>query len=339
MRMAETQNARTANVVPDDISRAILAAQRIALAGHVTPDADCLGSIGALALGLKDLGKNVHVAMPAGSVSRRLSYLADLFDLRPATTPELQACDLLIGLDTAKARRLNIDGKLDALPGLPVLNVDHHATNPHFGKWNWVDAEASSTCELVVDLLAALGCSLTPTMATLLYAGLHGDTQGFSLGNTSVKSLAAAYTLAASGARIREVCEKLQRSHSKSEFELLKVIYGNARVSADGRLAWSTASHDEITTAGCVAEDIDDQVEIPRSVAGIRVAILFTEGVPGKIRMNFRGERGAAVLELAREFGGGGHTTSAGAILDGSIADVTEHVLAKARAFVAELSG
>ncbi len=336
--MAKTQNANKANAVPDDISRAILAAHRIALAGHVTPDADCLGSMGALALGLKDLGKSMHVAMPAGSISRRLSYLTDLFDLQPATTLELQACDLLIGLDTAKDRRLNIDGKLDALPGIPVLNVDHHATNTRFGKWNWVAPEASSVCELVVDLIAALGCPLTPTMATLLYAGIHGDTQGFSLSNTSTKSLAVAHVLAASGARIPEVCEKLQRSHSRSEFELLKVIYGNARVSADGRLAWSTASHEEITAAGCVAEDIDNQVEIPRSVEGIRVAILFTEGVPGKIRMNFRGERGAAVLELAREFGGGGHPTSAGAILDGSIAAVTEQVLAKARAFVAELS-
>ncbi|HOW19469.1 MAG TPA: DHHA1 domain-containing protein, partial [Phycisphaerae bacterium] len=98
----------------------------------------------------------------------------------------------------------------------------------------------------------------------------------------------------------------------------------------DGLIAYSTASHEEITGAGCGPADIDEQVAIPRSLKGIRMAILFTEGKPGRVRINFRGEGGTNVLELARELGGGGHATSAGAIVNGSLPQVVPDVLERA---------
>ncbi|MBU0638778.1 MAG: bifunctional oligoribonuclease/PAP phosphatase NrnA [Planctomycetes bacterium] len=324
-------------LVPPELCEAIRAAKRVGLAGHVTPDADCIGTLGALWLALPELGIQAFVAMPEGSVARKLQYLVKQAGLEFASTEQLAECDLVVVLDTAKQRRANIDGKLDALPGVPVLNIDHHATNVGFGQWNWIDGGASSTAELIYLLLRALGCQITPTIATLLYAGIHGDTQGFSLSNTTPRSLAVAHELAEAGARIVELCERLNRSRSRSEFDLLKVIYANTCVSDDGQLAWSTASYDEIHGAGCCAEDIDDQVEVPRSVEGSRVVILFSEGHQGKVRMNFRGERGVSVLELAKQFDGGGHHASAGAILDGPIAEIVERVLPAARAFVAAL--
>jgi phosphoesterase RecJ-like protein len=313
--------------ISSEVLSSIRECSRIALIGHVTPDADCLGSIGALWLALPELGKYPFVAMPSGSVSRKLEFLVEMAGWKPATPQELAACDLALVLDTAKARRANVDGKLEGLPRAAVLNVDHHASNERFGKWNWIDAGRSSTAEMAYEVVAALGCQVTPTVATLLYAGIHSDTQGFSLSNTTPRSLDVGHRLAAAGARISDVCEKLHRSRSRGEFELVQVVYRNTRVSGDGRLAWSTISHAEFARTGCVASDIDDQVEIVRSIEGITAAVLFSEGNAGKIRMNFRGERGFSVLALAKQFGGGGHESSAGAILDGSIESVTERVL------------
>lgn len=306
---------------------AIRSGERIAIAGHVTPDADCIGSIGALALALPELGKRPFIAMPPGSVSRRLEFLAAHGSVHGAAPSELAQCDRALVVDTAKDRRVNIDGKLEALPRARVINVDHHATNTMFGEWNWVDASRSSSCEMVYDVLRALGCQITPTVATLLYAGMHSDTQGFSLGNTTARSLEVAHDLAIAGARIPELCEKLHRSHSRGEFELIQIVYRNTCVSESGRLAWSTVSHAEFAHTGCVASDIDDQVEIPRSIEGVLVVILFSEGNPGKIRMNFRGERGVSVLDLAQQFGGGGHRSAAGAILDGTMEEIVRRVL------------
>lgn len=323
--------------VPAEICQAIRAAKRIGLAGHVTPDADCLGSLGALHLALPELGIRPFVALPAGSVSRRLAFLLEICGMQPACAAELKACDTLLVVDTAKSPRVNIDGKIDSYSGVPIINVDHHATNPQYGKWNWVDANRSSSAEMVYEVVRALGCAVTPTVATMLYAGIHSDTQGFSLSNTTPRSLEIGHDLAQAGARIPQLCEKLNRSHSRGEFELIQIVYRNTRVSDDGRLAWSTVSHAEFAHTGCVASDIDDQVEIPRSIEEIRAVVLFSEGNPGKIRMNFRGERGVSILELAQQFGGGGHKAAAGAILDGTIQSVTEHVLPVARRFVAAL--
>lgn len=323
--------------VPAEVCEALRAARQPALISHVTPDADALASMGALWLALPELGQTPHLVLPGGTVSRQLQYLVDYAGLQPAHATDVRECDLIVAVDTAKDRRLNDERHLQALTRIPILNIDHHATNTRFGRWNWIVGQASSTSELVYALLRELGCRITPTIATLLYAGIHTDTQGFSLSNTGPTALAAGYELALAGAQIAKVCERLHRSHSRGEFELLGVIYRNTHVSEDGRLAWSTATYDEITATGCTAADIDDQVEIPRSIEGIAVAILFTEGEPGKVRLNFRGEQGVSILELAGQFGGGGHHASAGARLNGTMDEVTARVLPAALRFVAEL--
>ncbi len=324
-------------VVPEEVCAALRGADQIALVGHITPDADALASMGALWLALPELGKHPHMVLPAGSVSRRLTYLMEYAGLRAATAGDLTECDLIVALDTAKEKRLNAEDHLSTQTKIPILNIDHHATNTQFGRWDWIVPQASSTSELVYAVLLALGCQITPTIATLLYAGVHTDTQGFSLSNTGPNSLKVGYELARAGALVPQVCERMHRSQSRGEFDLLRVVYRNTQVSEDGRLAWSVVRREEIAATGCTAADIDDQVEIPRMIEGIAVAMLFSEGEPGKIRMNFRGERGVSVLELATSFGGGGHHASAGARMRGTMDEVLAKVLPVAHTFVAEL--
>ncbi len=324
-------------VVPESIGPAIRQAHHIALVGHVTPDADALASMGALWLALPELGKTPHLVLPAGTVSRQLEYLVRYAGLRPATATDLADCDLILALDTAKERRLNDGDHLATRTSIPIINIDHHTTNTEFGRWNWIVGQASSTSELVYALLRGLECQITPTIATLLYAGIHTDTQGFSLSNTGPNSLKVGHELALAGAQMHEVCERMHRSRSRGEFELLGIVYRNTQISDDGRLAWSTVSHAELAATGCGASDIDDQVEVPRAIERIAVAILFSEGEVGKIRLNFRGESGVSVLELAQQFGGGGHHASAGARLKGTMAEVVAKVLPAALEFVAGL--
>ena len=212
---AAAPNVSTATV-PAEVCEAVRGAEKIALIAHVTPDADCIGTIGAMHLALAELGKQTFTSLPAGTVARKMVFLLEKTGLKPASVDELAACDLAIVMDTAKARRVNVEGKLDALPGVPVLNIDHHATNTQFGRWNWVEGDASSTSELIYLLIRALGCQVTPTIATLIYAGMHMDTQGFSLSNTTTRSLQVAGELASAGADIIDCCEKLNRSLSRS---------------------------------------------------------------------------------------------------------------------------
>ncbi len=331
-------NIITHEPIPTAVLDTIRAAKRVALIGHVTPDADCLAVIGAMAHGLRAMGKQPAPSMPAGSVAEKLQFMVDIGGWQPASSADLAGCDVALVMDTAKDKRVNVDGKLEALPNAKVVNVDHHSSNTRFGDAQWIDGARSSSAEMIYELLCALDVRITPQIATLIYAGMHSDTAGFSLPNTTPRSLEVAAELARAGADIVNTCEQLCRSQTPHLFNLLKVVYGNTRVSEDGRLAWSTANYDEIHGAGCVAEDIDDQVEVPRSIRGVTIAVLFSEGVKGKIRMNFRGDTGCSILELAQQFHGGGHSQAAGAIMDGTIESVVERVIPAAQAYLAERS-
>lgn len=315
----------------------VAASQCPLLIGHVRADTDCVGSLAGLALAIRDAGRQSTVGVQQVLVPPKLMALFEWAGVTPVEKPDPAESDLVVVLDTAVASRMNIHGGIACLTGWPMLAVDHHVTNERFCQWNHVNVGASSTSELVFDMLTHLDWPITPTIATLLYAGIHGDTNGFSLPNTTPKSLQAASALAAAGAHITEVCQRLYRSRSRNEFDLLRLIYDNTRISEDGRVAWSTASHDEILAAGCNHADIDDQVLIPRSLGGADVAILFSEGLPGSVRINIRCERNIDILPLAREFGGGGHNNSAGtSIKNEPFQDVVQKVVNRAVTYLAE---
>jgi phosphoesterase RecJ-like protein len=317
-------------VAPQELINALNGWKRFVCVGHVTPDADCLGALLALARAWSADGNHqVTVALPPGSLSLRLRFMVDLAGVDIATPEHFRAAHGFIAIDTAKLSRCNVGSDLDEdwVAGHPLANVDHHTTNTEFGTINWVVGDAASSCELVYQLIRQAGKPIKKTDASLLYAGILTDTFGFSLDTTKGFCLRAAADLVDLGAEVGDLGERLYRTHQISEFRLLRTIYANTHLTAENRIAYSTADHDEITSVGCTAADIDEQVAVPRSLAGVRMALLFTEGVKGKTRLNFRGERGISVLDLARKFNGGGHKAAAGAILDCDIKEALAEVL------------
>lgn len=329
--------ADSSDMPPADVVEALMRSARPLIVGHVRPDGDCLGSILALAATITSPSCGPCVFYRTEQVSRRLAFLCDLVPHRLASGDETADRDLVVALDTAQIDRAAIDPPLAtwAARGVPILTIDHHVGNSGFGTSAWIVPSAGSTCELVYRLLTAMGLPIRPAVASLLYAGIHTDTHGFSLSNTRAASLEIGGALVRAGADVARLCERLWRAQQKRDFDLTRLLYDNTRVTPDGLIAYSTASHAEITGVGCSAADIDDQVSIPRSIEGIRMAILFTEGRPGRVRINLRGENGTRVLELARTLGGGGHAESAGAIVDGPIEAAVARVLDLATASLA----
>jgi phosphoesterase RecJ-like protein len=312
---------------PIELINALQNARQPVIAGHVTPDADAVASVLALARALPS-------GMAAGvfernSVAEKLRFMLDLAEVPLAGAARVAEADVVAVVDTAGTNRVNVPGKWDAIAGKFVVNIDHHITNPDFGHVNWVVDSASSTSELVYRLIVAAGWKLDGPTASLLYAGIHSDTGGFSLPNSTADALNAAAALVRAGADIERIGRFL-RVQRRSEFDLIRTVYHNTRLTADGRIAYSTLTHQEITAAGCTPEDIDDQVSIPRSLSGVRIAMLFSEGDPGVVRINFRGEDGTPVLPLAQKLGGGGHTFSAGTRIRDTMNAVVDRVLQEA---------
>jgi phosphoesterase RecJ-like protein len=288
--------------------------RRPLIAAHVTPDADAIGAALALAEVLRVHGRAPTVVLAPGTVATKLRFI---FDLAPAVIcrdewQPAESHDALIALDTASAERLRMQPPPDLSGGLSVFNIDHHATNTGFGQHTWIDAAATSTCEMIARLLGRLGWEPDAKIASLLYAGIHNDTLGFSLPTTTARALRIAGNLIAKGADAALIGERIYRSLDAAAFELLRRTYEHTRVTAETPIAYSTLSYADITESGCTAEDIDDQVSVPRMLAGVRIALLFSEGEPGVIRVNLRSEGKTTVVEIAKQFGGGGHSQSAG---------------------------
>ncbi len=340
MNRAESVTAGTpANSVPREVIEALAALRAPIVIGHVVPDADALGSTLATMLAFTEGERRPKVSLPPGSLSQKLAFLVEWTKPPLAGVDDFAAADGFIVLDTAKKGRCNIPAPLketDWMTGKPIINIDHHATNTRFGTVNWVVEDAGSTCELVYEVLRATGRSIPPLIASLLYAGIQTDTLGFSLPTTRPSALRAAADLVALGAEVGELGERLGRSQRQSEFDLLRVIYANTRVVGDGRVAYSSASYDEIHNAGCTAADIDDQISVPRSLHGVELAMLFTEGRKGKTRINFRSSGKITVVELAEQFKGGGHPQAAGAILDAPLQDAIHAVVPRAVEYLAK---
>lgn len=327
------------STVPDEVVAALAAARRPIMISHVVPDADALGSSLAMALAFTRDSCQPKVSLPDGSLSQKLAFLADLAGVPLALAEDFAGADLFVTLDTAKLDRCNIVKEFkqtDWPVGRTLLNIDHHVGNTRYGSINWIEDHASSTCELVHRVLRASGRPITPTIASLIYAGIQTDTLGFSLPSTTPSSMRAAADLIEFGADVGELGERLCRSQRKSEFDLHRVIYANTRVVGNGEVAYSSASYDEIHDAGCTAADIDDQINIPRSLDGVRLAMLFTEGRKGKTRINFRSSGAVTVTELAAEFGGGGHSQAAGAVLDCGLTEAVQKVVPRAAEYVSK---
>ncbi|MFQ5415093.1 MAG: bifunctional oligoribonuclease/PAP phosphatase NrnA [Phycisphaerae bacterium] len=334
-------NASSVTRVPDAVVDMITGFRRPIVVAHVVPDADALGAMLGIARAWASADRRPVASVPPGSVSSRLAFLLDWAGVPVATEADFDAADGFVVVDTAKPGRCNVGEArkaTDWISGRPVVNIDHHATNTRFGDADWVVADASSSCELAYYLIKQAGCPITPPTASLLFAGILADTVGFSLPTTSASALRAASELVDLGAAAGELGERVYRSQRPSEFDLLRIIYANTNVLADGRLAYSFATYDEIRRAGCTAADIDDQINIPRSLEGVVLAMLFTEGHRGKTRINFRSAGPVTVVELAAQFRGGGHAQAAGAVLDCPAREAVDTVVPQAVAYLQRFS-
>lgn len=313
------------------VAAALRDATSVAVLAHVNPEADAIGSTLAAALTLREAGKRTG-AFNAHPVPPDLRELPGASEVRQSVPREHEyGCYLVV--DTANLGRTGglLDGRRG---GAVVVNVDHHAGNTRFGDVNWVEAEASSTGEMVLRLLRTMGLPISRDVAANLYAAILTDTGGFRYGNTTAQSLRAAADLVDAGAVPEAIAQGFSAHRVVGEWRLLGEVLAGMQVSADGRVAWI-----EVTAAACRRfgvgmEVTEDFIQYPRDLAGVRIAVAFKELSADEIRVSLRSSGSLDVTTLAAKFGGGGHRNAAGCTIRGALAHAKAAVLAAAEAFV-----
>ena len=318
--MATTTAADRAAVVA-----AIRAGDRFLLTTHENPDGDALGSLLALHRALGALGKDSVMFLGSEApLPGEYGFLdfAELQRTLPADTSER----VLLAVDCANESRIGADAPiLDRVPS--TINIDHHHDNSRFGDVNLVDAEASSTGEVLRDLFHELGAKLTPELAEPLYVGLVTDTGRFQYSNTTPKALRLAAELVEAGADVQRVFQGVYESIQFAKLKLLARALERAQVHAGGALVVSYLLRDDFVQVGAVEPYSEGIIDTLRAVEGAEMAALIREpprGGSAARRISLRASRDELdVSAIARKSGGGGHPQAAGFSSDDSIEEIT----------------
>ena len=293
---------------------------------HYRPDGDAVGSQLALALLLKDLGKQV-AAWNDDPVPAKFRFLpgSDLIQKPPAGKSDF---DAVIAIDTSTWQRVGTAA--DHIGARKhFINIDHHVSNDRFADINWIVPESPASGQIVYDLLRRGGFALTRDIATCLFAAISTDTGSFSFGNTTAPSLRVAAELVEAGVNVAEVSRHVYESYPYARLQLLQLALADLRIAHHQRVAYYWVTNDMYQQSGANREDAEGMIDYARSIDGVVVAALFEELTePGKIRVSLRSKHPKIdVNSIARHFGGGGHREAAGARITGAPADVERRVL------------
>ena len=288
--------------------------ERFVLVTHENPDGDALGSLIAVQGVLSALGKDSVMFMSQDELP--LPYEYRFFDLEGLITepPDDIERRIVIFLDCGNIDR-NPAGVLR--DGSVLVNIDHHHDNTLFGAINHVVPDASSTAEIVWDLMGGLGVEPGPRVADALYVGLVTDTGRFMYENTGPRAHEMAASLIAAGVDVQRVYRRLYEEMPYAKLALLSLGLAHTRRFDGGAVTLSHLTVDDFAQTGAEESYSEGIIDHLRAVEGTRVAALVreltAEGKRGQRKVSLRAAGDDVdVSVIARAQGGGGHRAAAG---------------------------
>jgi phosphoesterase RecJ-like protein len=309
-----------------ELVQALRKADHVLVATHLNPDGDGLGSALALALALESMGTDARVYARDGVppvyqfLPQSHRVLTTLEGVNPATT-------MLVLIDCNMPERAGLQ---DAGRFAGTLVIDHHATESDFGDVRWVDPESPAAGLMIHQLLGELGISLTPAIATNLYAALAVDTGTFRYPNTTTATFRAAAELMEAGARPDEVSRQLYQSWSRNRFELLYRTLSTSEIR--GPVASIMIPESLFRETGTTSTDTEHFVNYPLMVKDVLVSVLLRQTGADAWKVSLRSKGDINVAMVAEGFGGGGHRNAAGCTVTGDADTARAQVLAALRA-------
>lgn len=309
----------------DEIAEVLRTRQKFVIMSHLRPDGDALGSELAMALCLRELGKDVTVWNEDGMLDKyRFLPCSDLVVKPPA---EPQEFEVAIALDTAVQNRVGTCA--GALKRADLwINIDHHVTNDRYGDLAFVDAKAPATGEILFELLEQNALPINAAIAENLFVAISTDTGSFQYPSTTARTYEIGAALIRAGVDAGAVSQRLYESFPLRRLELLRALLNIFKLTANGRVASFALPMSTVQAVGARPEDNEGLIDYIRAIEGVVVAAFIEEMADGKVRISLRSKDPKIdVSKICAAYGGGGHTLAAGARLAGSLAEVEARVL------------
>ncbi len=292
-------------------------AKHILLHCHVSPDSDSIGSALAMKLALEQLGKKVTVIQGDDAIPTAFAFPGvetivkkNFFEI------DIKDFDLFIILDTGSLDRISMKSEIVFPPELMTIVIDHHISNPGYGKINWIDPKYPSVTSMLYDLFEQIGVKLDHDIALNLFMGIYTDTGAFRHGINSSLTLAKATELAKLAPDFQKTISIMENSNRKEGLVFEGLGLSSFRTFLNGEVAISSVSHEDMVKNNIFKEDtsggyISNKI---KSVKGVMVGFTLIEIEKDVIRVSGRSNNPSKynIAKLAEVFGGGGHAAAAG---------------------------
>lgn len=314
-----------------EVAERIRAGRNFLITGHRNPDGDALGSGIALQNLIRQMGKTATVRVRDG-FSKPLYNIpgaseVTISDTLPDDYPH--AYDAIFAMECPEVERTGYP----VLPG-PVVNIDHHLGNTMYGEINYLDLDAPSVGEMVLQINREhLRLPLDRDTATATYVSLATDTGFFRYHNTTLRTFQAAEELVRAGVVPGDVSLWINESVTRGSVKLLGLCLTTLELTPDGQIATIELPRQFFNDAEATAEDTEGIVNYGRMIDGVKVSALLKESGDGT-RVSLRAKPGYDVQSIAAMFGGGGHKAASGCLIPLSLPDAKEKLLGLLRAIV-----
>lgn len=291
--------------------------QNIIVVGHIMPDGDCISSVLSLSIALEKLGKEV-LSIIDYDIPYQYSQLEEIVRIKKVDdiVDKINNYNLIIILDSSSPDRV---GKLqDFLYSKRTIVIDHHITNENFGNLNWVDANFSSTAQMVYKLNRLMDVTYDSKLATINLMGIATDTGFFRYPNTTPEVFKDAYELSLLGGNIWFISQMILENNRPERLKLLAHVIENMEFSNEGKFVYSTIKYEDFQRFNCTEEDSSGFVSDLRAIKGVEVAVLIIEYPKKQVHVSMRSKNSFDVSKIAKMLGGGGHPRAAGCSFEDS---------------------
>jgi len=308
----------------NEIITAINEGQSFLITAHVRLDGDALGSELALYLMLREMGKNV-VVYNQDHTPERYRFLPAAQNIVHDIN-NVEQYDVGIVLDCSELARVGDEaeniGKIKKL-----INIDHHVSNSGFCLLKMLDAQASSTGELLFRLMQEMRFKMSKDICTNLYAAIITDTGCFRYSSTTNETLFAAGNLVNNGADPQWIAENIYESDSPARLKLLAKALETLSLDLKNKVGSMVVTQKALQETGASWELTEGFVDIPRTVGGIEISILYTQRGDNNYKLSLRSKADANVEKIAKKFGGGGHIHASACWMKGDIESIKSQII------------
>lgn len=296
--------------------------ESVIILGHISEDADSVGSSLAMRHVLEGMGKKADILFSA-PLEKRLDFLNAEGFYPEDKIGEYELCLCLDCGDIGRlgARRTVFDAAKH------TASIDHHITNTNFAEVNYVVPDAAATGEILYDVIKELGAQLDKKAAEYLFAAIASDTGSFKYSNVSPKTMRIAAELLEKGIDNAYLSRMLFDTESEKIMHFKGHLMSRVETHFGGRMSVIAVRKDEFDKFGVPEKDMGDIVNIARMVEGAEIAVSLRE-TEDKMKLSFRSNGKYDVGALAQKFGGGGHKMASGAAVgDKSFDEMYKHLL------------